>query len=435
MFEQSGLSQKKPLFPLSNAHWLIIGGLASLLLTGTGALYVLRQVKTAPEPVLNATPVVPVPTRVTALGRLEPQGEVSKISVSSNSSNRVVQVLVEEGDQVKAEQVIAILDSGDRAAAALEKAKSDVRVAQTRLLQVKAGAKQGDITAQSARSQQTQEELVGQITTQKASIASLQAQLEGEASAQQATIERFQANLVNAEQDCQRYQTLHDEGVVSLQERDRFCLQATTAKASLKEAQANLKRINTTLQQKIREAQANLQRTVATLDKQIQANQATLEAVAEVRPVDIQVAEADLMAAQSAVKQAQADLELAYVKVPKAGEILKVNTRAGELVSNDGIVELGQTSQMYAVAEVYETDITQVKPGQKASITSEALSEELKGTVERVGRLVRRQNIFDSSPTADTDGRIVEVKIRLDPSSSQKASGLTNQRIRVAIAI
>ena len=37
---------------------------------------------------------------------------------------------------------------------------------------------------------------------------------------------------------------------------------------------------------------------------------------------------------------------------------------------NKGILELGQTQQMYVVAEVYETDIKKVRLGQKAIITS-----------------------------------------------------------------
>lgn len=226
---------------------------------------------------------------------------------------------------------------------------------------------------------------------------------------------------------------LYRDGAVSEQEQDRFCLEADTANDSLGEGEANLKRIVTTGQEKIMEAQANLKRTKATLDKQITENQAMLSAVSEVRPVDVQVANANLMTAHAAVKKAEADLNLSYIKAPKSGEILKIYTKAGELIGDRGILQLGQTNQMYAVAEVYETDITKVKIGQKATVNSEALSEELPGTVEYIGRQVLRQNIYDTNPTTDSDARIVEVKIRLDETASKKVSGLTNQRIRVVI--
>jgi HlyD family secretion protein len=126
---------------------------------------------------------------------------------------------------------------------------------------------------------------------------------------------------------------------------------------------------------------------------------------------------------------------LAYVRAPRAGEILKIHTKDGEIIGSKGIVEMGQTDQMYAVAEVYETDITRIKTGQSVMVTSEALSDMLRGKVVHIGRLVSRQSTFDSNPTADSDARVVEVKISLDAASSQKAKGLTNQRIRAAITI
>jgi HlyD family secretion protein len=82
-------------------------------------------------------------------------------------------------------------------------------------------------------------------------------------------------------------------------------------------------------------------------------------------------------------------------------------------VGNDGIVELGQTREMLAVAEIYESDVDKVRLGQTAKITSDALTGELRGTVEHIGLQVQRQNIVNTDPSANIDGRIVEVKVRL----------------------
>ena len=414
---------------------LILGGVALFLVTGATAIYFGDRFALTEAKETTTVKIPENPTKVTALGRFEPAGEVITVSVSSSSNNsdRVAQILVDEGSQVKDQQIIAILNSRDRLQAALEEAQAKVYAAEASLAQVKAGAKQGDIIAQDARFEQTKAELEGQIITQQATINSLEAQLNGERAAQEATIARLKANLLDSQKNCQRYQLLYQDGAVSEQEQDQFCLTAETAEKSLREGEANLQRIVTTGQEKIKEAQANLRRTKATLDKQITENQATLNAIREVRSVDVRVAQANLVTAQAAVKKAEADLQLAYIKAPKSGEILKIQTRAGELIGDKGILELGQTNQMYAVAEVYETDITKVKIGQNATVTSDAVGEELQGNVEHIGRQVLRQNIFDTNPTTDSDGRIVEVKIRLDETSSQKVSGLTNQRIRVAI--
>ena len=85
-----------------------------MVFIGVGVIY-FKQ-----EPEMAATPQVPtnVPTltKITALGRLEPEGEVFAVSSSGNGNtgDRVAQLLVEEGTQVKAGQVIAILDSRNR---------------------------------------------------------------------------------------------------------------------------------------------------------------------------------------------------------------------------------------------------------------------------------------------------------------------------------
>lgn len=177
---------------------LLVAGILSI--SGVTA-YGLRQVQSSrasAEPTPEA--IMPEIKSVTALGRLEPSSQVVQLSApSSVEGSRVEQLLVKEGDQVTAGQVIAILDSRDRRQAALEEAQTQVKVAQAHLAQVKAGGKQGDINAQKARFQRTQVELDGQIAMQQASIAALEAQLHGETNTQTATIERLQAELSNAQ--------------------------------------------------------------------------------------------------------------------------------------------------------------------------------------------------------------------------------------------
>jgi len=137
------------------------------------------------------------------------------------------------------------------------------------------------------------------------------------------------------------------------------------------------------------------------------------------------------------MKQAQADLALAYVRAPIGGEILKIHTRAGEKISSEGIVEMGRTDQMIAIAEVLEEDIGKVRLGQKAIVSSENLAfpGELRGTVIEVGRQIGKQDALDSDPAADVDARVVEIKVGLPPEASQRVSGLTYAKVIVKINI
>ena len=138
--------------------------------------------------------------------------------------------------------------------------------------------------------------------------------------------------------------------------------------------------------------------------------------------------------AQAAVNQARANLELAYVKSPIEGQVLEINTWAGEMVNKtEGIVEVGNTKNMYVVAEVYESDIDRIRIGQTAFITSGGILPKLTGTVDDVGWQIRTQDVLDTDPVADVDARVVEVKIRLHPEDSRKVANLTNLQVNVLI--
>jgi hypothetical protein len=54
--------------------------------------------------------------------------------------------------------------------------------------------------------------------------------------------------------------------------------------------------------------------------------------------------------------------------------------------------------------------------------------------VERVGLLVGRQNLVSDDTAANTDARVVELIVRLDPESSTRAAGLSNLEAVARIA-
>ncbi|MBW4632373.1 MAG: ABC exporter membrane fusion protein [Iphinoe sp. HA4291-MV1] len=386
----------------SSGRWRIISVAFIALVVGVASIYVFSQyrfnIQTHPPKPYKSPPVR---VAITALGRLEPQGEVTQLSApSSLSGTQVEKLLIKEGDTVRSGQIVALLQDYARATAALQQAQDKVKVAQARLAQVKAGAKSGDISAQ------------------KATLDRLETQLKGEVTTQQATIARLQAELDNAQTENNRYQQLYSEGAISASVADSKRLQLQTVR------------------QQLTEAKANLNKTVNTLDDQIKEAKAKLASISEVRNVDISVAQAELNSTITAVTQAKAERDLTYVTSPMNGKVLKVHTKTGEVIGNSGIVEIGKTSQMYVVAEVYQTDIEKVRLGQKATITSTAFTGKLSGTVSKIGLQVSKQSILSLNPGVDTDRRVIEVKIRIDnPADSQRVAGLTNLQVDVAIQI
>ena len=86
-----------------------------------------------------------------------------------------------------------------------------------------------------------------------------------------------------------------------------------------------------------------------------------------------------------------------------------------------------------AIAEVYETDISKIRLGQQATISSTGFIGKLSGTVAEIGLQIGKKDVLGNDPAADVDSRVVEVKIRLEPASSEKVKGLTNLQVNVVI--
>jgi HlyD family secretion protein len=156
-----------------------------------------------------------------------------------------------------------------------------------------------------------------------------------------------------------------------------------------------------------------------------------------VRPVDVNVARSQVAQAQASVRRVQAELDLAIVRSPQDGTVLKIHTRPGELVGTQGIISLGQTQRMVAVAEVYELDISRIREGQSATAISKnkAFPEVLRGKVVEVGLEINKQDVLNTDPAAQFDARVVEVKVQLDELSSRRVAGLTNLSVQVAIDV
>ncbi|MEM7771736.1 MAG: ABC exporter membrane fusion protein [Cyanobacteria bacterium P01_E01_bin.6] len=379
-------------------RWVGLLGAALLGVTGM-TMWSLWQLRIAQQSSAQPdTSLTSEISTVSALGRLEPDGEMINLTApTSTQENRIDQLLVQEGEYVEAGQIVAILDSHDRLKAALQRAEEQVRVAQAQLAQVEAGAKTGELQAQRAEIARIEADQLGSVNTQSATVARLEAEVE------------------NARIEYERYASLYQEGAVSSSERDAKQLTYATAQRQLEESQAALVRIETTSQEQVSQARA------------------TLDQLAEVRPVDVAIADAEVRSARASVAEATANLEQVYVRSPYAGQIIEIHTRPGETVDTEGIVTLGQTQQMMVVADVYQSDVPNIQVGQSVTVTSSAVTESLQGTVERIGLQVQRQEVVNEDPAINIDAKVVEVHIRLDAASSGRVAGLSNLQVTATI--
>ena len=172
--------------------------------------------------------------------------------------------------------------------------------------------------------------------------------------------------------------------------------------------------------------QAELDNAKKKLARERKLSRAVASAAATVENLELNV-----KAAGAAVTAADAMLVLSTVLAPSKGQILYIHAQPGERVGLEGVVEIGRTDQMYAVAEVYETDIIYVREGQKARIISPALPGPEMGTVESIGLKVGRMDVLGMDPVAQADARVIEVHILLDDPTV--VSSLTNLQVEVEI--
>ena len=148
----------------------------------------------------------------------------------------------------------------------------------------------------------------------------------------------------------------------------------------------------------------------------------------EIKVVDLR---GSLQQAKAELRKVRTDLAKSQLLAPIAGLVLRINTHPGERPGEAGILEIGANDRMEAVAEVYESDIGRVHPGQSVTLTSEngGFQGSLEAKVLRISPQVRQRQVLSTDPTGDADARVVEVRLALSPAEIQRVRQLAGLKI------
>lgn len=307
--------------------------------------------------------------------------------------------VVSEGDIVALGR---IMPRGDVISIAPPFGAGDARIAS---LNVKVGDKvqQGDTLAvldNYAQLQSAVDAARATVAIREANLLQTQQSIDASLAEAQAAVERSQATAIQARSELARVTSLLERGVTTRADFDQTMARAT-------------------------EAERDVERNLATLSR-FDPSSGSVQA-------DIAVAEANLAAARVDVTRNERNLSQSTVAAPADGTILKINSQIGERPASDGILEMGDTSQMVAEAEVYQTLIGRVSIGDPVTISAYALAQPLSGIVHAIGLEIGRQSITTGDPAANTDARVVDVIIWLDPTSTARAARFTNLETVVRI--
>lgn len=211
----------------------------------------------------------------------------------------------------------------------------------------------------------------------------------------------------------------------------------TRMEAQLAMARKELDRARQLAEQKVLTAE-NLdikELAFAQAELETSRNRSMLESLREVRAVDVAVQEQEVAKAFAALEHTRAELAAAEVRSPSAGRILKIHTRAGERIRDEGLLELGDVQHMQAVAEVFEGDVQFLRPGLTAYIDLKSTQQTYQGQVAEIGFLVARKDVLSNDPVSDTDARVIEVRIDFHAADIPQLERLSNARVEVTIEI
>ena len=127
----------------------------------------------------------------------------------------------------------------------------------------------------------------------------------------------------------------------------------------------------------------------------------------------------------------EVDLRHSQLLSPIDGTVLRIYSRPGERPGSDGILAVGASDRMEAIAEVYESDIGRIRLGQSATLISEngGFTGKLKAAVVRISPQIRQRDVLSTDPTGDADARIVEVRLALNPEDAKRVQQLSGLKV------
>lgn len=306
------------------------------------------------------------------------------VTVSSRVSGRLAQLLVDEGQSVKAGQVVAQLDDTDFKAALAQ--------AQAGLAVVRTGLKSSE-TGVSLQSAQTSTQIVQAVSAMQAAQASLAA---------------AQANANKAHSDRVRVERLFEAGGTSKQALEGARTAATAADSAVTAAENQLR----SAKEAVRMARANTQSVT-------------------IKQGGVETTQAQIAQAQAAVKVAQLQLDHATVTSPVDGTVARRMANAGEQVSpGQGIFSITQSNDVWIAAYIEETHIRRVRPGSDVEVHIDAFPKAtFHGKVALVGSATGGSfSLLPSNNAAGNFTKVVQripVKVTVEDPSHQLKPGMS----------
>lgn len=138
--------------------------------------------------------------------------------------------------------------------------------------------------------------------------------------------------------------------------------------------------------------------------------------------------ESALTAARANVALAGAQLDKTRIRAPKAGTVIELNAKQGELVSpspEQALAVVGDMSKLRVKAEVDDGEVGKIKVGQKAFVRSINFpGKDFPGKVTAMAPSMASPRINPRGPRRPLDIEVLEVTIELDDTNADLRPGM-----------
>ena len=282
--------------------------------------------------------------------------------------------------------------------------------------------------------------------------------------AAQAAYDQAKATYDQADLDVKRQRALLEKGFVSKSQVDASEQQFSVAKAQLDSAKKKSDTVQGEADQDLNNAQAKADQATASREtalanrvqnalkledlaaakaavKQATATLAAAKALAyqnQMKGEDIAQAQAQLRKSQAADKNAHTQLGYTTVVAPRSGVVVKKYVDEGSIITAGrsaigggagagiAIVDIADTSKMWVVVNVDETDIAKIEMGQEVDVGVDAYPDELfTGKVIKVApQAIVDQNVTTVPVTVELE----DADARLKPTMNATCDFITERK-------
>jgi HlyD family secretion protein len=300
----------------------------------------------------------------------------NQATLAFQAAGRVKEIKIKEGDQVHAGDLLASLDTG-----ALDfqvaQAQAAVDVAQSRLDQLK-NPSATDVAAAQAG-----------VTSAEAVLAQLKTSTPNDLTVAKADLDKAHAALQMAQAAYDRIGGASNPLIAMLPQS-----------LALQQASDDYQKALAVYNARTNPSDSQLKQAQAAVDQA----RAAFVRLTNPSPNDLKGAQAQVAQAQAALDLAKQNLANARIAAPLDGTILWVGPHVGESASPGApAITIADLTHMQVQVGVDENALPQVKVGQTATITADALPDKtLSGKVSKIGML------------ATTTAGIISVPVTLD---------------------